>query len=46
VSATRDAATMTEAAKVLEDTRRALYRILADGPQDEPVDAEIVDDES
>lgn len=38
VSATRDAATMSEAAKVLDQARRNLYRILADGPQDAPVD--------
>ena len=34
VAATRDEAALTEAAKVLEQTRRSLYRILADGPQD------------
>jgi DNA-binding PadR family transcriptional regulator len=52
VGATRDAATFAEATKVLDETRRALYRILADGPQDAPaatyddaVDAEFVEDD-
>lgn len=36
VAATRDPATMTAASAVLEQARRALYRILADGPQDTP----------
>lgn len=38
VSSTRDEATLTEAAAVLDQARRALYRILADGPQDSGAD--------
>lgn len=40
VTATRDEATITQAAQVLEQARRSLYRLLADGPQDAPTDAE------
>ncbi|MEI2778536.1 MAG: PadR family transcriptional regulator [Tetrasphaera sp.] len=34
VAATKDEATVAEAARLLEQTRRSLYRLLADGPQD------------
>ncbi|MFN8099491.1 MAG: PadR family transcriptional regulator [Dermatophilaceae bacterium] len=37
VAATRDPAALADAARVLDDARRSLYRILADGPQDAEV---------
>lgn len=42
VAATRDPAALEEASRVLDDARRSLYRLLADGPaspQDAPQDS-------